>query len=57
VCTYTLQVMEAKAHAWLQYGEKSYVDMVVEQLPSIAASLVRFTIHHSTHSSVIGLLS
>jgi hypothetical protein len=49
--------MEAKAHAWLQYGEKSYVDMVVEQLPSIAASLVRFTIHHSTHSSVIGLLS
>ena len=34
------EVMEAKAAAWLSYGEKSYVDMVVEQLPTIAKSLV-----------------
>merc|ERR1711964_789130 len=34
------EVMEAKADAWLAYGEKSYVDMVVDELPEIASSLV-----------------
>lgn len=33
-------VMEAKANAWMSYGEKSYIDMVVEQLPEIASNLV-----------------
>merc|ERR1711871_1291385 len=34
------EVMELKADAWMSYGEKSYIDMVVEQLPEIASNLV-----------------
>merc|ERR1711871_881303 len=33
-------VMNAKADAWATYGQKSYIDMVVEQLPDIAEKLV-----------------